>query len=684
MKLLDPLASLLARRGPPKPHPAYTKEAAEAAKSNIRIYRHQILKMYGQHPEKTGVDFEELIAQHPEWQENPLAAYHHIYDNCNPHAPKPDKKIIFLHLQRTAGSTFTHIMRRNVRNMAFRRDFNGMENTSPIFLLNLFYELSPKYQAIEREKWDRYDSFGNHMMYGVHNMLNSPYSYLTILRDPVDRLISLYRLIRDERVHSYSQDDAEMRTAQQLSLVEFIHHPMFHLKMSLEQSCVRMIAGDVPPVKKLGRQDMDGLLARAKYNLSTFDAVLLQERFEESVELACRMYGWKDELYDGKNIVPRDGRVVGHVSLSRNAHHMLTPGEMAAVRDFIKWDIELYEYGKKLFEQQLLQYGITRTAAASIVKVSRRKNALMIKEVPEIGTMEECRTPIGTLDIAVPWAELLRGQKFDPFTFDEKMREAVFEKKLKGDELFDYGSSLIRGDQHIPRIWKLTLHARNICKNVIDKDQYGLRALREKGFNPKIMVDVGAHIGAFSRLAASLWNESSIVAVEPCAAEVFDSSDIHVLRHNLKNIPNAKICKKALIGFHGSANGSAPLEGMTRDSADHWMELGLRGHPEHAKKIEQRSIEASSVAQFLKEYGLERIDLLKLSCDGCETNILHELAALGMLERIDYVCGQWHGDLASKEIPRLLERTHEVEWQDVAPAPHRRGVFRATLLHANK
>ena len=63
-----------------------------------------------------------------------------------------------------------------------------------------------------------------------------------------------------------------------------------------------------------------------------------------------------------------------------------------------------------------------------------------------------------------------------------------------------------------------------ICNEVVTSDCYHVQALRD--IDIRTVVDVGAHIGSFSVLAASLWPSAKIVAFEP------DNENFALLREN--------------------------------------------------------------------------------------------------------------------------------------------------------
>jgi FkbM family methyltransferase len=658
--------TLLKRWRVPDDFPYYDHWKTDAVHKTPLDFRRQILQMQCANPTMSDREFKALIAEHPEYARNPLSAYVHRYDNGNPDATAPEKKIIFLHLQRTAGSTFTHVLRRNVRSIAFRRDFIGLPNESPIFALQRFRMLSEADKATEREKWEKYDAIADHCIYGMHEMMKSPPAYITILRHPVDRLLSYYRYIQRKRPDG-TPDEEEASLARSLSITEFIHHPYFRLKLSLEQSAVQMIAGDIQPGGYVFGSQMKKLFEKAKEHLSSFDLVLLQEHFEESMQLLCAKYGWRDEFMTTDGFVPRQGETVGDVTRSSQAKAQLTEAEYQTLSEHLKWDIALYEFGRSLFLKNIHDYNIR----------------LRSSEAPEPQTildtstmdMEKYPTSIGTVNIRLTWSEIAKARGFDPMTIDSAARHAYYTCNLRRDAFLNKASETAGAPKDLFRLWLLTLHGQNVCNNVIEQDVYGLRALKASGFSPKVIVDIGAHLGAFSLFAHSLWPKARIVAAEACSPDTLESDDINILKENLKDV-TSDIHTTAIFGLLDGAHLSTCRAELARDTVDHWMELGVRGFPRFLGDVAAWRIKPEGVTAFFQRTNLDGIDLLKLSCDGAEVNILRELAATGMLEKIEEIRGEWHGEMG-KKIPQILERTHAVTTTSIAPA-HVRGTFAAT------
>jgi FkbM family methyltransferase len=122
-----------------------------------------------------------------------------------------------------------------------------------------------------------------------------------------------------------------------------------------------------------------------------------------------------------------------------------------------------------------------------------------------------------------------------------------------------------------------------------------------------IVVDVGAHIGTFSLFASRKARKGGVYAFEPMAG------NFRMLEENIAlNRPSNIICINKAMG------GGSSLRQL-RISADN-----SGGHSllpsERSGSLQQ--VDCISLQDFIREYGLRRIDLLKLDCEGSEFDIL--------------------------------------------------------------
>jgi len=91
--------------------------------------------------------------------------------------------LIFFHIPKTAGTTLNSIIRNN-------------------YSSNVIYELGwqpqisiNKLKKLDSDRLTKLKVISGHMTFGIHNYIPHECSYVTILRNPIDRVISFYNYL---------------------------------------------------------------------------------------------------------------------------------------------------------------------------------------------------------------------------------------------------------------------------------------------------------------------------------------------------------------------------------------------------------------------------------------------------------------------------------------------------------
>ena len=192
-----------------------------------------------------------------------------------------EQSLIFVHIPKTAGTTLSTIIARQYR-------------PTDIFV---FKSSVPLPQAIDdfgkmpESKKTKFKVIQGHFYYGLHDLLPQKCSYITMLREPVDRLISYYYFIRNWRDHHLHQK------AMSMSLVDFTCYS--NISKWFDNGQTRFISGQNPDYRQVSSE----MLKRAKRNIENYFLVGLQEYFDESLFLFKDKLQWKKHCYyQPKNI----------------------------------------------------------------------------------------------------------------------------------------------------------------------------------------------------------------------------------------------------------------------------------------------------------------------------------------------------------------------------------------------
>lgn len=210
-----------------------------------------------------------------------------------------------------------------------------------------------------------------------------------------------------------------------------------------------------------------------------------------------------------------------------------------------------------------------------------------------------------------------------------------------------------------------------IIRDLWQRDVYGLQRLHL--LQPRMIVDIGAHIGAFSLLANEYWPTARIIACEA------DPDNVESLRHHVSGRAKIEVVAAAIVDhdepevtFHA-----------VQDKAAHNSGGGS------CVRLEPASVPirvpAISLVQLWRDKGIAGCDLLKLDCEGGEPMLLSALANAGLLGQVRNIVGEWHATDAHEEtvatvrhqLRSILALTHVVDCMS-RPAG-REGHFIATL-----
>lgn len=245
--------------------------------------------------------------------------------------------VIFLHLPKTAGSTLAHILERQYGANAVVAQY---EHTDGYVLASL-----AECQDVETR------AIVGHLSFGAHVFVDRPTTYITILRDPVDRVISHYYFVRGDPSHYL------FPMAQEFGLAQFVA-ACGGAEPNNDQT--RLLAGSEEALRT-GICSAD-LLPIAKRNLEQHFAVVgLSEEFDRSVILMKRVLGWRMPWYTSQNVSRRRPR---SETLSAETVHLIEQHNL--------FDIDLYHHAREMFRKQAKQQG---TSYEHEVRRFRRLNA---------------------------------------------------------------------------------------------------------------------------------------------------------------------------------------------------------------------------------------------------------------------------------------------------------------------
>jgi hypothetical protein len=237
---------------------------------------------------------------------------------------QPDSSVIFLHIPKTAGTSLTKIL----------GDQFGLNNTR---WLSGSVRVRPTIAAGSAHT----RLYVGHQGFGLHAYTGRTTDYITMLRDPIERVISHYWFVHDDLEH-YLYD---MVVKARMPMADYIANPM--RTPELDNGMVRMLADfDLEQAVPVGSSTRL-LFENAKANLETaFSWVGLVERFDESMILLADSMGWPE--------------VPGYVRERVGKSKPKTPASdeiRARIAELNPLDVELFSYVVKRFDDHVRSLG---------------------------------------------------------------------------------------------------------------------------------------------------------------------------------------------------------------------------------------------------------------------------------------------------------------------------------------
>jgi len=246
--------------------------------------------------------------------------------------------VLFIHVMKTGGTTV-------MRNL---RETYGLDEIYPYRALDIRYDegrldiehhLSVPYLlALPEERLRDIRVFTGHFPYVVREMLGLELRAATVLRDPVERTISLLRQFRRKTTWMGVKGLASPLTA--LTFEEVYEEPLvFGPLIHNHQTKIFSMTPADDPQTYMDMVDVDRTrLEQAKANLAEVDVVGLIERYDDFLDEVEAQFGWQIVRGAKKNATPATDLDPVDPALRRRI------AEDNAI------DVEFYEYAQGLVE----------------------------------------------------------------------------------------------------------------------------------------------------------------------------------------------------------------------------------------------------------------------------------------------------------------------------------------------
>lgn len=159
-----------------------------------------------------------------------------------------------------------------------------------------------------------------HYYYGLHQHFKRPYSYFTILRDPIDRTVSLYYYLRSIEGKDYDK----------------------YREMTLQQFVENKIEANIQTILLAGEDGKESLLKAVRNLTKMCDVVGTTDQFNETLYLLKKRYSWQDVFYEKVNVTKQ-----------RKQLTQIPQETIEKIKEVHYKDVILYHFAEKIMKGQL-------------------------------------------------------------------------------------------------------------------------------------------------------------------------------------------------------------------------------------------------------------------------------------------------------------------------------------------
>ncbi len=259
-------------------------------------------------------------------------------------APAAEEAVIFLHVPKAAGSTLNRLIESEY-------PLFEIYSIDPVFFRHSWAHL----QRLSAKRLRRIRIFKGHMLFGLHTILPQSATYITVLREPVDRVLSAFYFMRSYKLHplywrlkfgNWSLEDYVRRSRRENVQCKILAGAEYNEPCTAE------------------------ICETAKANLLRYFSVVgLSERFEESLALMKLRFGWKLQRYSSFN-----------VTRTRPRKADVPRSTLDLIEERNSFDISLYECAANVFQAAV------NTHATEISQITRELESARARTQTPLGS----------------------------------------------------------------------------------------------------------------------------------------------------------------------------------------------------------------------------------------------------------------------------------------------------------
>ena len=255
----------------------------------------------------------------------------------------PPDILIFFHIPKAGGTTMEFVLAQSFPGDQHFNAYVGVPDSAISTASRAL--IAEKYNLLSaEEKRSIRCVFGGHMPMGIHTLFDRPTRYFTIVRHPVDRVISSFYFIKDKSYAPHYELIKNM-TLEQYMDCRIGLDPFDH-QVRLLSGCEELDGPwgvDGKPVPAAAVEDRH--LQQAKRNIEEhFLTAAPLKAFSTLIVFLRRLYGWslRSSLYEFQNATARRPQVADLPKATRRR-----------IEDYNQHDMALYEWINVRFADQI-------------------------------------------------------------------------------------------------------------------------------------------------------------------------------------------------------------------------------------------------------------------------------------------------------------------------------------------
>ena len=234
-------------------------------------------------------------------------------------------KLIFIHIPKTGGSTLHQIIGRQYNSRSILNVKNSRE--------------ADQFKALPLKEKHKTKVLKGHMAFGYHKAFSTPdtVGYITMLRHPIDRVISNYYFILNRKNHHTHTK----LIANNYSLKDYVTSGVI---ANAENAQVRLLSNNIYAPHG---ECTPKMLGQAKENLDRYFSVVgINSMFDASVLLMKNELNWQIPLYTRENVAKQ-----------KILRSDIDEETLQVIKKYNALDIELFEWATLRLEKQIAAEG---------------------------------------------------------------------------------------------------------------------------------------------------------------------------------------------------------------------------------------------------------------------------------------------------------------------------------------